>query len=142
MRRLLGNKRGQIRVIEAFFAAILMLSSLTLIPTVQKFSSGSNSILSSTALNILDSLDSDGHLATLVDQRNWTVLQSCVDALVPPAIWFNLTIYDENMTLINNMPICNGGAIGNHIEVADYLCASSSGTYAIYNVRLQLAGLD
>ena len=142
MRRFLGNKRGQIRVIEAFFAAVLMLSSLALIPVVQKSSAGSNGVLSSTALNVLASLDSDGHLADLVDQRNWTVLQNCIEAFVSPAVWFNLTVYDENMTPVNNMAICSGSAISDHIEAADYLCASKSGTYAVYNVRLQLAGLD
>ena len=119
-----------------------MLSSLALIPVVQKSSVGSNGVLSSTALNVLASLDSDWHLADLVDQRNWTVLQNCIEALVPPAVWFNLTVYDENMTPVNNMPICSGSAISDHIETADYLCASKSGTYAVYNVRLQLAGLD
>jgi hypothetical protein len=142
MKRFLQNKRGQVRVIEAFFASILILSSLTLIPVVQHFSSGSNSVLSSTAFNVLASLDGNGHLAQLVDQKNWTAIRNCVEALVSPAIWFNLTVYDENMTCISNMPICNGNSISNHIEVADYLCASTSGTYAIYNVRLQLAGLD
>ena len=138
----MGNKRGQIRVIEAFFAAVLILSSLALIPVLPKSSAGSNGVLSATALNVLASLDSDGHLADLVDQRNWTVLQNCIEAFVPPAVWFNLTVYDENMTPINNVSICSGSAISDHIEAADYLCASKRGTYAVYNVRLQLAGLD
>jgi hypothetical protein len=142
MRKFRHNKRGQIRVIEAFFAAILMLSSLTLIPTVQKISSNSNSLLSSKALNMLSSLDNDGHLGTLIDQRNWTALQSCVEALVSPAVWFNLTVFDENYSPINDMPICSGGAMSDHIEVAEYLCASIDGTYSIYDIRLQLAGLD
>jgi len=142
MRRLIQNKRGQVRVIEAFFAALLMLSSLTLIPTVQHFSQGSDSALSSRARNLLVSLDSNGHLAELIDQRNWTALQCSVEALVSPAVWFNMTVYDENNLQSNNMLICSGSAISDHIEVADYLCASASGTYAVYTVRLQLAGLD
>ena len=138
----MGNKRGQIRVIEAFFATVLIFSSLALIPVMQKSSSDSNGVLSSTALNALASLDSDGHLADLVDQRNWTVLQNCIEALVPPAVWFNLTVYDENVSIVNSVPICSGSAISDQIEAADYLCVSKSGTYAVYNVRLQLAGLD
>jgi hypothetical protein len=142
MRRLLGNKRGQVRVIEAFFAAVLMLSSLTLIPVVQKFSSASDGALSSSALNLLSSMDGDGHLGALLDQRNWSAVQSCLEALVSPAVWFNLTVYDENMVPLNGVPICNGGSVSDHIEAADYLCASAGGTYAVYIVRLQLAGLN
>ncbi len=142
MKRLRQNKRGQIRVIEAFFAAILMLSSLTLIPTVQRFSSGSNSVLSSMASNTLASLDSDGHLASLVDQRNWTAIECCIRIFVPPAVWFNVTVYDENMTPLNDRLICSGGVISDHVEASDYLCPSANGTYTIYTVRLQLAGLD
>jgi hypothetical protein len=143
MRSFLQNKRGQVRVIEAFFASILMLSALTLItPAFQHLSSGSNSVLSAMALNVLTSLDGNGHLSRLLDQKNWTAIQSCVEALVAPAVWFNLTVYDKNMIPINNTPICNSGAISDHIEAADYLCVSMSGTYAVYNLRLQLAGLD
>jgi hypothetical protein len=119
-----------------------MLSSLALIPVLPKSSAGSNGVLSATALNVLATLDSNGHLADLVDQRNWTVLQNCIEAFIPPAVWFNLTVYDENMTPVNNVAICSGSAISDHIEAADYLCASKGGTYAVYNVRLQLAGLD
>ena len=138
----LTNKRGQIRVIEAFFAAVLMLSSLALIPAVQKVTSDSNSVLASTAFNVLASLDSNGHLASLVDAGNWSAIGSCVEALVPPAVWFNVTVFGEDMAPLNSVPICNGGAIGNHIEAADYLCVSVSGDYAIYTVRLQLGGLN
>ena len=142
MKRLLRNKRGQIRVIEAFFASILLLSSLTLIPAVQRYTSGSNTVLSSWALNVITSLDTDGHLATLVDQQNWTALQSCIESVVPPAVWFNVTVFDENMTCINTVPICSGSAINNHIDAVDYLCPSTNGNYIIYTIRLQLAGLD
>ena len=142
MKRLLRNKRGQIRVIEAFFASILLLSSLTLIPAVQRHTSGSNSALSSWALNVITSLDTDGHLATLVDQQNWTALRSCIESVVPPAVWFNVTVLDENMTCINTVPICSGSTISDHIDAVDYLCPSTNGNYIIYTIRLQLAGLD
>jgi hypothetical protein len=142
MKRLLRNKRGQIRVIEAFFASILLLSSLTLIPVAQRHTSDSNSVFSSWALNAITSLDSDGHLATLVDKQNWTALRNCIESVIPPAVWFNVTVFDENMTCINAVPICSGSAISDHIEAVDYLCPSTNGNYIIYTIRLQLAGLD
>ena len=143
MRSFLRDRKGQIRVIEAFFAAVLMLSSLALIPTIQKSTfSPSNSVLSSKALETLISLDRDGQLAHLTDQRDWTALKNCLESVIPAALWFNLTVFDDDMAPINAVFISNGGAISGHVEAADYLTTSTSGTYAIYTFRLQLAGLD
>jgi hypothetical protein len=131
-----------VRVIEAFFASMLLLSTLTMIPAVQKNTSGSNNVLSSMAFNALATLDNNGHLAEIVNQNNWTNLQSCIEMVLSPALWFNLTVYDENMTPVNTTPICSGSSIGNHIEAADYLCASMNPQYTVYIIRLQLAGLN
>jgi hypothetical protein len=142
MKRFIRNRRGQVRVIEAFFAAVLMLSSLAFIPTVTRSKQEANGVLSSKALDALVTLDADGHLSELADQRNWTALESCVKTVIPTVMWFNLTVFDENMTPLNSVLISNGGVSSNHVEAADYLTASASGTYAIYTLRLQLAGLD
>jgi hypothetical protein len=67
--RFLSNKKGQVRVIEAFFASVLLLSCLTLIPaqTPTKNSSGD---IAWKAENVLLTLDNDGHLANFVDNRD------------------------------------------------------------------------
>ena len=139
--RLLRDKRGVARVIEAFLASVLLMSVLTLIPaqTTLKDPSGN---LASTAQNILVSLDSNGHLAALVDGRNWTALKDCVESSVPLTVWFNLTVFDENMNALNDFPICNAGAVSDKVVSADYLCASQNGNYTIYILRLQLALVD
>jgi hypothetical protein len=140
--RLLKDNKGQIRIIEAFFASILLLSSLTLIPVVQKNSSDSTEILSSTAHNILISLDSNGHLASLIRNESWINLKSCIQSSLSPMVWFNLTVFDENMTRVNDIPITSGNAVNDRIAAVDYVCASTSSDYAVYIVRLQLAGVD
>ena len=140
--RLLKDKRGQIRIIEAFFASVLLLSSLTLIPAVQKNSSDSNEILSSTARNILISLDSNGHLASLIRNESWISLKSCIQSSLSPMVWFNLTVFDENMTRMNDIPIASGSPVNDRIVAVDYVCASTSSNYAVYIVRLQLARVD
>lgn len=140
--RLLKDKRGQIRIIEAFFASVLLLSSLTLIPAVQKNSSDSNEILSSTARNILTSLDSDGHLASLIRNESWISLKSCIQSSLSPMVWFNLTVFDENMTRINDVPIASGSPVNDRIVAVDYVCASTSSNYGVYVIRLQLARVD
>jgi hypothetical protein len=142
LRKLIENRRGQVRVIEAFFASVLLLSTLTMIPAAQRNTLGSNNVLSSTAFNILATLDNNGHLGEIVDQKNWTSLKGCIETSLSPALWFNLTVYDENMTPINNLPICSGSLISDHVEAADYLCASIDPQYSVYIIRLQLAGLN
>jgi hypothetical protein len=142
LRRFLNNKRGQIRVIEAFFAAVLMISSITIIPAIQSYSSNSEGTLSSIALNVLTSIDNNGRLAELIGQSNWIAIQDIVESCISPALWFNLTIFDEQMEPLNDIIISSGSAIGNHIEVANYVCASNNMTYALYMVRLQLGGLN
>jgi hypothetical protein len=140
--RLLKDKKAQIRTIEAFFAAILMLSSLTLIPMVQERPSDSTEKLSSAAYNILMSLDSDGQLAGLIDNESWVNLKSCVQSSLSPMVWFNLTVFDETMTRINDVPVTSGTAVNDRIAAVDYVCAGTDGNYAVYIVRLQLAEVD
>jgi hypothetical protein len=140
--RLLKNNKGQIRTIEAFFASILLLASLTLIPAAQNTPDDSSRMLSSTAQNVLLSLDSNGHLAELIGSRSWSELKNSIQSAVSPAMWFNLTVFDENMISINDTPICSGSAVSDNIGSTDYVCAATSNNYAIYIVRLQLAMVD
>ena len=140
--RLLKDKKGQIRIIEAFFASILMLSSLTLIPMVQERSSDSTETLSSAAYNILMSLDSDGQLACLIGNESWVNLKSCVQSSLSPMVWFNLTVFNETMNRINDVPVTSGTAVNDRIAAVDYVCAGTDGNYAVYIVRLQLAEVD
>ena len=121
---------------------MLMLSVLTLIPAVQEHSSDSTEILSSTAHNILMSLDSDGYLASLIGNESWINLKSCIQSSLSPMMWFNLTVFDENMIPINDIPITSGNAVNDRIAAVDYVCASTSGNYAVYIIRLQLSGVD
>jgi hypothetical protein len=140
--RLLKDNKGQIRIIEAFFASILLLSALTLIPAVQEHSSDSTENLSSTAHNILMSLDSNGHLASLIGNESWLSLKSCIQSSLSPMLWFNLTVFDENMTPINDIPITSGSPINDKIAAVDYVCTSTGSNYAVYIIRLQLAGVN
>jgi hypothetical protein len=140
--KLLKDNKGQIRVIEAFFAAILMLSALTLIPAVQERSSDSTEVLSSAAQNILMSLDSNGHLAGLISNESWIDLKSCIQSSLSPMVWFNLTVFDENMTPINDIPLASGSPVNDRMAALDYVCASTNSNYAVYIVRLQLAEVD
>jgi hypothetical protein len=85
------------------------------------------------------SLDSNGHLSTLIDTQNWTDLKDCIESTLPLTVWFNLTVFDQNMNIVNPYPICNAGTVSDKITSLDYVCASTNSTYAVYILRLQLS---
>jgi len=125
-------------VIEAFLASMLLMSCLAMIPSQPNLQDSTGN-LSSTGQNVLLSLDSNGHLATLVDNRDWTDLKSSIESALPLTVWFNLTVYDENMNVLNSFPICDGGAVSNSIVSVDYICASQNSLYTLYILQLQLS---
>jgi hypothetical protein len=139
--KLLNDRKGQVHVIEAFLASMLLLSCLTLIPT-QPNLKNTNSTLSSTAENILVSLDCNGHLAQEIEGGNWLRLKNSIESALPLTVWFNLTVFDQNMNCLNTYPICNSGAVSSKIVSYDYLCVSQSGNFAVYTLRLQLSAVD
>lgn len=139
--RLLNNRKGQVRVIEAFLASMMLLACLTFIPaaTTQKTS---NDNLTGKAQEVLLSLDSDGTLSQLVTQKDWTALSQCFGAALPLTVWYNLTVYDPNMRVLNPYSISNGGAVSNNIASVTYVCASQNSTFAVYVLQLQLAVMN
>jgi hypothetical protein len=139
--RLINDKKGQVRVIEAFFASILLLSCLTLVPA-QVNSKGSSDNLLSTAENVLLSLDSNGKLGLMADSADWSGLKNCVESALPLTVWFNLTVFDKDMNALNEFPICNAGAVSEQIVSVQYVCASQNSQYNIYILQLQLAVMD
>lgn len=130
-------------MIEAFFASILLFSSLALIPSFQNSNSNDSlDALSGIAYNTLLSLDSNGHLGNLIDNGSWVELKNCFQSSLSPGIWFNVTVFDENMTLLNPIPISSGSAVSDKIVAVDYVCPSVNSNYAIYIVRLQLSAVS
>ncbi len=142
MRNLFRDNRGQVRTIEAFFASILLLSFIALVPPNQEPVDLYSEALSSMALNALVSLDNDGSLANLVDIQDWKTLEMHIQSLVPSAVWFNLTVFDADMNSLNNLAITSGSPISDNIQVASYICASINASYAVYLLRLQVSAVD
>ncbi len=142
MRRLLRNNKGQTRVIEAFFASVLLLSCLAFIPVAQTPVNSSNCKLSSMALNTLVSLDDGGRLSNLIDIRDWATLRSLVLSEIPSTVWFNLTTFDSDSTPLNDVLITNGSPVSENVEAANYVCVSTNASYAVYFLRLQLASVS
>jgi len=139
--KLLNNKKGQVRVIEAFFASMLILSCLALVPT-QESPKSSALNLAWKAQNVLLTLDSDGHLANLVDNHDWTKLGKSIESSLPLTTWFNLTVYDKKLNVLNDFSISNGGSVSDRIISVDYVCVSQNSTFEVYILQLQLSVID
>lgn len=140
--RLLNDKRGQVRIIEAFFAAVLLLSVVALIPKPINTQNDPTQTLTSTAHNLLLSLDQNGQIGSLIKAQDWTGLKLLIQTSLPPAAWFNVTVYDQNMHILNSIPVCSGGPVSDSIIAVDYPCAGVSENFGVYLVRLQVAVPD
>ncbi len=130
------------RVLEAFLAAMLILSCLTIIPAPAAAPKDSTENLSGKAQNVLLSLDNAGQLGQLVETQDWSGLRDSLESALSLTVWFNLTVCDRNLNVLNPYPICSSGAISNQITSVTYVCASQSSAYAVYVLQLQLAVVD
>lgn len=134
-----ANQRGQIRVIEAFFASLLILSTIALVPSQFGIENTHYTTHYSEGTQVLVSLDSNGVLSSLIEDGNWVYLKKSITSMLPVSLWFNLTVFDANMNILNNVAVSNGGSVSEEIVAVNYVCATLSGNYAVYIVRLQLA---
>jgi hypothetical protein len=137
--RFINDRRGQIRTIEAFFASLLILATLALVPSQLAVEKTHYNTLYSTGTQVLVALDGNGLLSNQIEDGNWTSLKNCLQSMLPVSLWFNLTAFDENMSILNDVVVSNGGSVSEEIVAVNYVCAASSGNYAVYIVQLQLA---
>ena len=133
-----NRNRGQIRIIEAFFASVLMFSAIALIPSQTIVGTSNDQFLYSIARNVLPTLDNDASLSKLIMTQDWTTLTTQISLALPSSVWFNLTIFDENMNPITQ-PLISRGTPNGRIVSTDYVCASQEGDFSIYIIRLQLS---
>ena len=136
---MLFNKKGQTRMIEAFLAVLVILSasvfSITLSPTTN---SDDEKMLKTLGMQVLMELDNNGTLGNFIDKSNWTAVRESLEILLPMGVSYNVAVYDETMSQINDATVSNG-LKGQEIVSVEYLCASQSSEVRFYLVRLQLA---
>lgn len=137
--RLLKDRSGQIRTIEAFFASLLILATLAVVPSQVGVEKTHYNTLYSTGTQVLVSLDSNGMLSSPIEEGNWTALKNCIQSMLPVSLWFNVTVFNENMNVLNDALVSNGGVVSDEIVAVNYVCATSNGNYAVYLVQLQLS---
>lgn len=127
-------------MIEAFLAVLVILSasvfSITLYyPTAN---SDDEKMLKTLGMQVLMELDNNGTLGNFIDKSNWTAVRESLEILLPIGVSYNVTVYNDAMSQINDSTISNG-LKGQKIVSVEYLCASQSSEVCFYLVRLQLA---
>jgi len=135
-----NQKRGQIRIIEAFLAVLIVFSSLAIsasLTTERKTTESSD--LASIGLQALMKLDSDGSLSDYIETGNWSGLRETLNLLLPEGVSFNLTVYDGDMQQINNEAITNGNLDSQEVASVKYVCVSQNPNFKYYVIYLRLA---
>lgn len=134
------NNKGQMRTVEAFLAILLLFSALTVATSITPPSSLDNdNTLEAVGMQALVTIDNDGQLGRLIDERNWTGIANALNTLLPISISYNLTVYDENLNPVNNVSISNGMIRDRNVFSIQYPCASPNTQSNYYLLSLQLA---
>jgi len=136
----LFNQKGQIRMVEAFLSIAVIFSAMLIsvtFPSPPNLSKQKQ--LASLGTQALVNLDSNGALGNFIVQGNWTAIRQALDALLPVGISFNLTVYDEDLSPINNQTIQNTGLLGRETISVQYVCATQAQNMQFFLLRLQLA---
>jgi hypothetical protein len=133
------QNRGQIRIIEAFLAVLIIFSSFAVsadLTTTQNKTKHSD--LASVGLQALIQLDSDGSLGMYIDGGNWSVLRDALNLALPAGVSFNLTVYSAQMQQINTAVISNGAFSSQDVAFVEYVCASRGSMFRCYIIHLYL----
>jgi hypothetical protein len=135
-----SQNKGQIRIIEAFLAALIIFSAFAVSSNLSvRQNVNKSDDLASIGLQALVKLDSDGSLSKCIDCGNWTALRDAVNIILPAGICFNLTVYDDQMHQVNTAVISNGGFNSQQIAFAQYICAGQSTVFHCYIIHLHMA---
>lgn len=135
------TRRGAVHTLDAFLAAVIIATALlyaSQIPRERDYLE--QEPLGALGIQVLVRLDGNGTLGRLVDDQGWDELEIVLRTALPTGVSFNLTVFDEQGTVLNDHLITNGGLLGRRIESVEYMTAATSGACPLYRLRLQLGG--
>jgi len=104
---------GQMRVIEAIMASLIVVAALSFLyvfaaaPSSQTYESGE---LEKIGHNVLHDIDEQGLLTRYVYNSEWANITAALIVSVPNDVYFNLTIYDVNGNSIGHPLIQYGSS--------------------------------
>jgi hypothetical protein len=131
---------GQIRIIEAFFAVLIVFAAFAVAPNVSESRNTMRSnYLTSVGLEILMKLDQSGMLSNYVASQDFSKLQGAINLILPSGIFYSITVYDERMQQVNADPVTNG--LPNSLEIAfvEYISGTQDTVFRCYVIHMQLA---
>jgi hypothetical protein len=134
------DQRGQIRIIEVFFAIAIVSSALLSMRQIQHVSSRPvhDDDLYVRGINVLLALQRDGGLSEIVRQRNWATLTTQLTLLLPLAISYQVSVYDDHGSVVNKIPLSRGSIQANNVVAIRYLLTEPE-TAQFYTIQLTLA---
>jgi hypothetical protein len=103
--------KGQMRVIEAILASLIIVAALTFVnffsvnPSREKYEI---SELDRLGYNVLHGLDLEGILGRFVYSQEWDNLEAAISVTLPADVYFNLTILNIERVEINDSEIFYG----------------------------------
>lgn len=135
-----NKNRGQLRIIEAFLAVLIIFSSFAISANLTVTQNTTNhDDLPSIGLQALMKLDLDGSLGEYIEDGDWAALRDALNLVLPTGIAFNLTVYNGQMQQVNTDVISNGGFSSQDITFVEYVCASQGIDFHCYIIHLYLA---
>ena len=135
-----NQNRGQLRIIEAFLAVLIIFSSFAISANLTVTQNTTNhDDLPSIGLQALMKLDSDGSLGEYIEDGDWAALRDALNLVLPTGIAFNLTVHNGQMQQVNTDVISNGGFSSQDITFVEYVCASQGIDFHCYIIYLYLA---
>lgn len=105
------NTKGQMRVIETILASLVIVFALTFVNifAVTPYSTRyETSDLEKLGHNILHDIDEKRLLTRFVYEQEWENLTAALTVSLPTDVYFNLTVFDLEGNVVNNMQIRYG----------------------------------
>lgn len=134
-------RRGAIHTLDAFFAASIIVTALLYAANAPRETNQlEENMLEVRGLEALILLNGNGTLGRLVDNQSWNELELLLRIIFPTSISFNLTILDEQGSIVNDCKISNGGLLDKNVKSIEIPIAVESDSCPLYKLRLQLGG--
>ncbi|MBS3079713.1 hypothetical protein J4218_06335 [Candidatus Pacearchaeota archaeon] len=125
------NKRGWLRIIEAFIAILIVFGAVLYIVSKQNYSLDSSSVIYEKETKILDIISKNDNFRQMVLDNNNSQLQNEIKKMVP-ASWNFSTCIESNITLVCSPQI----PLDRNIYVNEVLITSSLTQYNDTKLRL------
>lgn len=137
------NNKGQMKTVEAFLSVLLLFSAFTITTQILPPSEKSkHNSLETLGLQTLLTVDNNGQLSKLIDEKNWTAITHILNIVLPIGVSYNLTVYNNTQHPVNDIVISNGFISDGNIASIQYPCASSNSQPNYYIIRFQIALAD